>query len=669
MSTKLTATKGLASLSVLLPKTIALAITVILSLTLCAQKGKNANPNLPPFGQVEKADLLMKECEFENKAEAMVLLDDGVLEYVMNSGLELKRRIRIKILDKKGLDRANIHLEYRNMMGGSQYISGVEAQTYNLDEGGNIITTKVDKKLIYDKKINKRKSEKAFTFPEVKVGSIIEYKYTHVGVGLIDWYFQRSIPVKYSRFVIDFPQEIEVAIIPYCSRQYDRKTDNSSTRNLSTYTMANVPSLQDEPYIINEDYYRDRLETKVVAFNVNGRRTNRIVNWPQVIKFLMEDEDFGVQVKKNIPRTDELDAKLKNITTPYERMKTVYKYVQDNMQWNENPGIWALDGVKSAWKDKKGTVGEINLILVNLLKDAGLNAHPILVSTHDNGVVNTVDAGTFEHPGFHQFNKVMAYLEMNDRPYVLDASQKNTPAHLIPSDILLTQGLVIEKIETGEWGWKTLWNESSNAKTIVRINSEIDATGKIVGEASISSYDYARLSRISTAKSGKDKFIAKYISDVNQGMEVKDVSFNNLESDSLPLVQTVKFSQPLNAAGEYNYFSVNMLTGLERNPFVADNREADVFFGSTQHIEIYGTFILADGLQFDELPKNLKMIMPDTSVTIMRLSQVHDNLLQTKIQIEFKKAVFAAEEYPDLQEFYQRLFEILNEQFVVRKKK
>ena len=118
------------------------------------------------------------------------------------------------------------------------------------------------------------------------------------------------------------------------------------------------------------------------------------------------------------------------------------------MEWNGNPGIWALDGVKAAWKDKKGTAGEINLILINLLKDAGLNVKPILVSTHDNGLVNTADAGTYWNPGFNQFNKVLAWVTIGNNIYVLDGTDKETPADLIPLDVVATEGLVIEKIET-----------------------------------------------------------------------------------------------------------------------------------------------------------------------------------------------------------------------------
>ena len=540
-------------------KIFVLALSLAFSVNILAQKNKKIDPKLPAFGSVEKTDLQMKECSFDEKAEAMILLDDGRLDYVFGRGMQLTRRVRIKILNDKGLEWANVHLSYRSEFN-AQEIAGIDAQTYNLDATGNVVTTKLEKKLIYEKKLNKKYAEKVFTFPEVKVGSIIEYKFKHIGIGLIDWYFQRSIPVLYSHFAIDFPEEIEVATVSHCTRPYESTTERKSVRVVKNFSQDNVPAFRAEPNIVNEDFYRDRLETKVIAYNIDGIRKNRIADWVQVIKFLMADEDFGVQVKKNIPRTADLDEKLKMITGAYERMKIIYKYVQENMEWNEYSGIWALDGVKSAWKDKKGTVGEINLILVNLLKEAGLKAHPVLVSSHDNGIVNTADAGTLDYPGFHQFNKAMAYVEIDENVYVLDATQKNVPVHLIPADILMTEGLVIEKIETSEWGWKTLWKDNLLAKNVLSITGDIDEAGKMSGQVSISSFDYAKLSRLETVKKGKDKFIEKYISESNPNLTVEDLQFENEDTDSLPLQQKIKFTQPLNVAGEYKYFSTNILT-------------------------------------------------------------------------------------------------------------
>ena len=89
-------------------KLTAVAIAIALSFPVLAQKNKNKDPNLPAFGAVDKSDLEMKQCDFDDKAEAMVLIDDGVLE---DDGPDLvfKRRVRIKILNNKGTDWGNVH--------------------------------------------------------------------------------------------------------------------------------------------------------------------------------------------------------------------------------------------------------------------------------------------------------------------------------------------------------------------------------------------------------------------------------------------------------------------------------------------------------------------------------------------------------------------------------
>jgi len=649
-------------------KLLPLTLSIIISLSIYGQKNKNKDSNIPAFGKVEKADLEMKECDFDKNAEAMVLFDKGQLVEILGSGIDLERHIRIKILNDKGKDRADIHLHYINWKKDEE-IKDITAQVYNLDPSGNIVVTKVDKKQIFEKQINKREAEKVFTFPDVKPGSIIEYKYKHTNIGMMNWYFQRSIPVKYSEFTFDYPNAVDIAFLPKCYLPYEQKTDNSSNRTVRFFSMTNVPALRDEPYILNEDDYMQKIESKTIAYeNSNGVRQSIIVNWPQVIRFLMEDEDFGLQIKKEIPRTADLDAQLKTIHDPYMRMKIIYQYVKKNMEWDGSPGIWALDGVKAAWKDKKGTAGEINLILVNLLKDAGLNAKPILVSTHDNGLVNSADAGTTWSPGFYQFNKVLAWVTIGNNIYVLDGTDKETPAHLIPPDVVATEGLVIEKIETFEWGWENLWKNNLVYKDIVILKGKITKDGKLTGEASVNSFDYSRLEKMATARKGKKEFTEKYFSSADQNITIDSISLENIDVDSVPLVQKVYFEQQLNASGEYQYFSANLFTGLEKNIFVADERISDVFFGVLQEHGLVANISIPEGYEFDELPKNIKMIMPDTSIIITRMSVADDNQLSLRINLEFKKPYYSIDEYEVFREFYKKLFDLLNEQYVIKKK-
>jgi hypothetical protein len=227
----------------------------------------------------------------------------------------------------------------------------------------------------------------------------------------------------------------------------------------------------------------------------------------------------------------------------------------------------------------------------------------------------------------------------------------------------------LKKIKTFEWGWRQLWDKDMMSKNVVMVNGTIDEAGKMTGEVTITSFDYARLARLSTAKKGKDKFTEKYITAANPGMTVDEVAFENLDSDSLPLVQKIKFNQSLNSAGDYWYFSSNILSGLEKNPFVADNRFSDVFFGTSQSYLVLGNFTIPAGYQFEELPKNIKMRMPDTSIVVVRRCDVLENRLMTKVELDFKKPIYPADQYGEFQEFYKQLFDLLNEQYVIRKKK
>ena len=268
----------------------------------------------------------------------------------------------------------------------------------------------------------------------------------------------------------------------------------------------------------------------------------------------MQDEDFGLQLKKEIPRTAELDAELKTLKSSYEKMAFIHKYVKNKMKWNGYDNIWALEGVKSAWKDKKGTSGEINLILVNLLKDAGLDANPVLVSTLEHGRVNKLV------PSSQQFDKVMAYVKINeksrDKIYVLDATDKLTPSHLIPQDVMFSDGLMLEKPDKHmfTWAWKTLWDEKQGFKNSVILQAEIDEQGLMKGVASVNSFGYTRVNRLHDLEQGQDKFVEEYFISDNPVAKIDSFSVTNEDNDSLPLLQRFQFSEPIPASGDYKSF-------------------------------------------------------------------------------------------------------------------
>ncbi|MGO8055962.1 DUF3857 domain-containing protein, partial [Rhizobium leguminosarum] len=67
----------------------------------------------------------------------------------------------------------------------------------------------MEKKSFYRQKMDSKRTMITFTFPEVKVGSILEYRYTIMReefVSIDPWIFQDEIPTRLSTFYISFPE-------------------------------------------------------------------------------------------------------------------------------------------------------------------------------------------------------------------------------------------------------------------------------------------------------------------------------------------------------------------------------------------------------------------------------------------------------------------------------
>src|ERR1700733_1868102 len=188
--------------------------TFLLSLSIIAPalRAQNVQPYTGPttqaFGKVDQADLDMTSCDFEKDANAEILFDKGSV-YLGSDALVFDRHVRIKIFNEKGKGQANVKIEY---YGGNhyEYLDKVQAETINSDNGKMVIT-KVDKKQMFTQSIDRARTVLSFAFPDVKPGSIIEFKYSINSPSLgdfPDWYFQNDIPTRYSEISKDMPSEV-----------------------------------------------------------------------------------------------------------------------------------------------------------------------------------------------------------------------------------------------------------------------------------------------------------------------------------------------------------------------------------------------------------------------------------------------------------------------------
>lgn len=634
-----------------------------------------AKTELPEYGEIDKTDLKLKECNFEKDAVAYKLLSSGDVSYKVIDGdfnIITETWIRIKILKKEGINKADIKIRFTTM-GNYETIKDIFGTTYNLDSAGNVVISKLDKTSINIKRIDNQFSEVSFKLPDAKVGSVIEYKFTKNKKSISnidDWYFQDDIPTRISRYQIAIPamfifnshvfayQDIQQERDIINEEAVFRKTHLQFASQLKTYEVENVPGLREEPFMGAPTDYLQRVVFYLKGIKYgDGEKEEVSATWPELAAGLLKSEDFGGELSKKIPHTKKLDDLLGTAKGEYKKMSTIYNYVAKKMTWNGERGIYPASGVRPAWDKKTGNEADINFILLNLLKDEGIHAYPILVSTKDNGTVNT------EYPFLQQFNTTMVCVVTDDRKYILNAADKYNPAYHVPCSVLYNDAYLVDNTNGG---WIILSDNNSTLRNDVLLNIRIAPNDSLMGRAVINSYDYAKNNTLKFWEKDTASFINFY-KDGDSLMQIKNIKVEGADIDSVSLEQKFDFAIPLDSMEGHDSFTVNFFQGFKNNPFVTQARNTDIDFNYKRSYKIEGTVAVPEDYVFS-LPENVKLSMPDSSIVLEKYFGVADSVLSFRIMLNYKRPYYDAKVYPQLEEFYKKLYSALNEKIAFRKK-
>jgi len=200
------------------------------------------------------------------------------------------------------------------------------------------------------------------------------------------------------------------------------------------------------------------------------------------------------------------------------------------------------------------------------------------------------------------------------------------------------------------------------------VNADIKPDGKMAGTAQINNFAYDRIDNIEDYKTNGEK---KYINGLREGnndLQISSVKMENMEVDSLPLTQNINFSLDLAGSdGNYIYFKPNLFTSIGNNVFLSEKRMTDIDFRYLNNYNIIGNYKIPPGFKTDALPKSLKMDMPDQSIGFKRIVSEEDGTISIRYSIVYKKMIFFKENYAELRDFYKKMYELMNEQIILKK--
>jgi len=649
------------------------------------------------LGNVTIDELKEKVHPKDSSAVAAILFEKGrsYFEYNQEEGFKVitEVEVKLKIYKKEGYDWANRTVSFYIGGGGnSESVSFSKAVTYNL-ENNQIVKSKLKSEGEFVEKVNKFWSRKKISMPNVKEGSIVEYKYTirspYIST-LPEWNFQYSIPVSYSEYETFIPEYYTYNTYRKGSLQLiETKDANNKTftlinkerslqsirngaqsgissttselryiENRTKFVLENVPALKEESFVNNIDNYRSS-----VQHELSEKRLPQSIaefystTWEDVTKKIYESEDFGDQLNKDNYFEDDVKTLLQGLTTAEEKIATIFSFVQSRMNWNKYNSYSCDEGVKKAYQDKTGNSAEINLMLVSMLRYAQLDANPVLVSTRANGI------SLF--PSRTAFNFVIAAVNINENLILLDATSKIALPNILPVRDLNWFGRIIRKDGTSDLVDlmpKTL------SYDVVNMLVTMDDKGQIAGKVREQYLDHSALRFRDNLGGLTKEAIAEKIEKQFKGIEIEDYELNN-SNITEPVVEKygVKSSNVSEVIGDKIYFSPMLYLATTENPFKQETREYPVDFSYPFREKYMINITIPDGYTVESTPKSIAIAMDMKYGVFNYTVTVTNSQIQLSTVLDINTSIIGPDDYNTLKEFFKVVVEKQNEKIVLKK--
>lgn len=660
-------------------------------LMLLVVTGFSAQAQKYELGEVTKAELEEKTHPADPSAPAAVLFSKGesYMAFTEKDGFSLVTEVemKIKIYTKDGYDWANKAVMYYYSENERESINVTKAATYNL-EGGAIKKTKLKSEGEFAEQANKYWKRKKIMMPDVKEGSIVEYKYTiispfvHV---MPDWRFQESIPVQHSEFTTRIP---EYFVFNTNFRGYypPKVTKKSAARSLNftektrqdnrptqittskvdyteeaiTYTLENLPAMKNEKYTTNIDNYTASVEHEISLTKYPQQPVKTYSSsWEDVAKTIYQHEDFGDELKRTGYFEDDLKALIAGITSPQEKGAVIFNYVKNRMNWNDYYSYYCQDGIKKAYTAKVGNVAEINLMLTAMLRYAGLDANPVLVSTRSNKIAL--------FPNRSAFNYVISAVVVDNKMVLLDATSKSAMPNILPTRALNWMGRLIRK--DGSSMAIDLMPQITS-KEVVNLMVSLDKDGKASGKVRDQYFDQNAFSFREGYLGISQESYLEQLEGHYKGLEIADYKVTNDKDLSKPVIEEYSFKHNAltDIIGDKIYINPMLFLTTAENPFKQEKREYPVDFVFPHQDKYMINLTLPEGYTVESLPTSIALNMEENIGSFKyNIASGSANQIQISAVMDINYATIPQDYYPTLKDFFQKVIEKQNEKIVLKK--
>ena len=634
-----------------------------------------------------KSNLLKNKYEIDTEAAAVILLDEKYIEIMPVPGLHgLAFRVEehihkiIKFLRSSSLGEANVKIICSGNAKDNTY--EIKGTTYNYT-GSDVVKTGINKTDVYLKEINSDKYELDFSFPEVKVGSVLEYSYdlySPVGLLLPKWEIQEEFPKLVSTYKVSCPGNFAFTTISHVGERcieypsvenafkspdsfcYVNTSENALFGLSNFWLRRNVPAVRQEPYVQNPSNYRDNLILQLTAF-MSGNGLKRFDDsWEKLNQEMLKSDRFACLKNNNFFLDELIDSITRSAPFLPDTRKAIYKYVRANFTCAEEYDIFTKRSLLDIYRSRQGSNAEINLLLCTMLLHAGIDAAPIILGTTGHISPTTI------FPVLDRFNYLACAVNVDGGYIMLDASDKNNIYGSLPVNCYNGYARIIKKEGIGV----TLTSSVLKDKTIfaVKIFEVTDTSAKVEINQKMGLIRSSVL-RKEWAKNEKAK--KEYLDDVEQGLPMNCVISETIvahqENPDTNLFITFSGKIKLDSTAGTLFINADWIKNIRQNPFSATTRTMPVEFPYLSQFQYHLNISLPASMEPVDIPATSSISMDSSAMTYEKIYTYFQDMHTLTVNSSFNvnTPVFPTDDYDKIRSFFQNMMKRENEIVTLKK--
>ena len=638
---------------------------------------QTVQPNLK-FGSPTQEELTMTTYAPDPEAAAVMLYRNQEVYYDIirdNFAIVYEVKVRIKVLKSEGTDEANVTIPYfRHVENGKmqEEIYGLKATSYNM-ENGQVVKTKMKNEQIFDERIDKDRMLKKFTVPQVREGTVFEYEYKLLSeyyYTINDWYAQSSIPTLYTSYKLTIPEWFQFNVE---QTGWERLENQRKERNFKfsiygellpcdameySFTGQQLPAVHPDGFVWCVGDYMTKVTTELSQLKVpNSYVKNFTLSWEDVVKSVMDDSDFGSRLKRKNPLKQEMEeAGIPAIEDPQEKILATIRLLQSRVRWNGKYDLWASN---QPLKEGTGSNADMNFLLIQMLKDAGIETFPVLLRRRDSGRL------PLTHPTLQAFNTFIVAAPVGEGQVVyVDPSSTNGFLNVLPSDLLVQAAYSIRDTEGEKW---VDLQHINKGRTSTIIEAKVAADGKISGTVTTGHFNNAALSFRENFKNAKDSVTFVREMAEREHIQILDYQLTGHRGYLSEVEETYTFEKQAEAMNDRIYVNPLISHPLEESPFKEEERKLPVELPYAQSETINVRLTLPEGYTVEEQPKGFVIKQEENGGTCRLLTAMEDGVFTLQFTLTLNQLYFAPDKYAGLKGFFDYVVQHQDELLILKK--